>query len=540
MRRMFAKLRVSNGSLVIYCVSFGMVPLLASCGGGSSGPPPQQDFSVSVSPSATSMIVGTISPPAVITVAGQNGFTGQVSIHISGLPAGATSSPATPFTVSTSGSQPVVLFIPPATQTGTLSLQFEATSGIHFHSAPLTLTVMPVSDTVGLQEVPGQVAVGTIEIQGLSAGTFNPTSWQQNILNWVPDVRTPMLAARTTGPYQNIYAPWPLEQVDGWRLFYGGFDGQDVPYDQIYSRRTTDFLSFGSPDHIISNGAFLNVNNVNVQQLSDGSLHMISTGGQAANSGIGDKPVYFSSPDGITWNGTPEPYSAQLTDVISIQGYAPFNSDNFNGANVLLNDNGTWVLYFKDWSQFDTTYRATAVTLPNFQFQGVALKSNDFVQDVKKITVSGQSWYLMGLVEADPKLSIFYSLSKDPANFPSQQTLFNHLYALDTNIVAMSFVTRGSQVLGVLYGADQGTPSGDLTGNAIFGRWLQKKVVITNALGLQYFAQGSYGPDRQWFQGSSSGTLEGTMVVYAEDGITPLGNSLVTLAAGKSYSLVLQ
>src|SRR6266481_2580342 len=127
MRRMRAKLRVSKGSLVIYCVSFGMVPLLASCGGGSSGPPPQQDFSVSVTPSATSMIVGTVSPPVVITVAGQNGFTGQVSIEISGLPPGATSSPVTPFKVSTSGNQQVVLFIPPTTQTGTLSLQFEAT-----------------------------------------------------------------------------------------------------------------------------------------------------------------------------------------------------------------------------------------------------------------------------------------------------------------------------------------------------------------------------------------------------------------------------
>ena len=52
---------------------------------------------------------------------------------------------------------------------------------------------------------------------------------------------------------------------------------------------------------------------------------------------------------GITWNGTPEPYAAQLTDVIDIQGYAAFDSGNFNGANVLLRDNGTWVLYFSDW-----------------------------------------------------------------------------------------------------------------------------------------------------------------------------------------------
>src|ERR1700756_2428450 len=124
----------------------------------------------------------------------------------------------------------------------------------------------------------------------------------------------------------------------GWRLFYGGWDGQDVPFDQIYSVTTTDFLDFANRDHVIANGEFLNVNNVNVQQLPDGSLHMICTGGQAANSG-GDKPLYFSSPDGTTWNGTPEPYSALLTDVISIQGYDPFSSGNFNGANVLFKDN---------------------------------------------------------------------------------------------------------------------------------------------------------------------------------------------------------
>src|SRR3984893_15393811 len=501
----------------------------ASCGGGANTSPP---------PPALSIITTSLPDGFVM-------FAYSQSIQSSGGVA--------PFTWSvSSGNLPHNLAVG---NSSTNSVRISGTPDIVQPTATFTIRVtdansqsttrsysIGISDVASaqLQEVPGQVPADTVEIQGVSAGSFNPNYWQQNTLNWVPDTRTPMFTPLTTGPYRNVYAPWPLEQAAGWRMFYGGWDGTDTPFDQINSVTTTDFLSFNNRDHVIGNGAFLNVNNVNVEQLSDGSLHMICTGGQAANSGIGDKPVYFSSPDGVTWNGTPEPYSAQLTDVINIQGYAPFNSDNFNGANVLLNDNGTWVLYFKDWSQFDTTYRATAVTLPNFQFQVAALKSNDFVQDVKKITVSGQSWYLMGLVEADPKLSIFYSLSKDPANFPSQQTLFNHLYPLDTNIVAMSFVTRGSQVLGVLYGADQGTPSGDLTGNAIFGRWLQKKVVITNALGLQYFAQGSYGPDRQWFQGSSSGTLEGTMVVYAEDGITPLGSSLVTLTAAKSYSLVLQ
>ena len=511
---------------------------LVGCGGGSpSGPPPPPDFSLSVTPSALSMTVGTISPPAVINVAGQNGFSGQVSIAISGLPPGATSSPPAPFTVPVFRNQQVTLFIPPTAQTGALSIQFAATGGRQSHSAPLTLTVVPVSDTAQLREVPGQVPPGYIEIQGVSAGDFNLTYWQQNTLNWVPDVRAPMLAAQTTGPYQNIYAPWPLEQADGWRLFYGGWDGQDVPFDQIYSVITSDFISFANRDHVIANGAFLNVNNVNVQRLPDGSLHIICTGGQPGNSGVGDKPVYFTSPDGFTWNGTPEPYYAQLTDVITIQGYGPFSSGNFNGANVLLRDGGTWTLYFKDWNDFGTTYRATADTLPSFQLQGVALKTNDFVNDVKKLTADGQNWYLMGLVGADPKQSIFFSLSNDGITFDAQRLLFRNLSAQDLYIVAVGFVTRGNQVLGALYGAGAVE---SLDQNRIFARWLQKRVVLTDSSGVQYFPQGSYGPDRQLFQAPASGLLEGTMVVYAEDGITPLGSSLVALTAGKSYSLVLR
>jgi hypothetical protein len=522
-------------SIVLGAVGYLAAMTTSGCGGGgSSGPPPPQDFSLSVSPSTISMTVGTISPPAVITVAGQNGFSGQVSISVTGLPAGATTSPAAPFTVSAFGSQQVSLFIPPTTPTGSLSIGLNATSGSLSHSAGLNVTVTPVSGTAVLQDASGQVAAGTIEIQGLSAGTFNPDYWQKNTLNWVPDMRMPMLAPQSTGPYQNIYAPWPLEQAGGWRLFYGGWDGQDVPFDQIFSVTTSDFRTFASHDHIISNGDFLNVNNVNVQQLPDGSLHMICTGGSPPGS-PGDKPVYFSSPDGVTWNGSTEPYSARLTDIITIQGYALFSSGNFNGANVLLRDNGAWVLYFTDWrNDPHTTYRATASTLPNFQLQGVALKTDHGVNDVKKFTVNGAGWYLMGLGFNDQSLR--YSLSNDGVSFGSEQTLFNHLSAQDLYMVALGFVTRGDEVLGVLYGA---SAVQTLDQNRIFARWLQKKVVITDSSGVQYFAQGGYGPDRQWFQAPTSGTLEGTMVVYAEDGVTPLGSSLVTLTPGKAYTLVL-
>src|SRR5216684_6461692 len=55
---------------------------------------------------------------------------------------------------------------------------------------------LPVAE---LQEVSGNVPAGYIEIQGVSAGTFNPSYWQNDTLNWVPDVRAPLLPPQATG-----------------------------------------------------------------------------------------------------------------------------------------------------------------------------------------------------------------------------------------------------------------------------------------------------------------------------------------------------
>ena len=82
----------------------------------------------------------------------------------------------------------------------------------------------------------GSAPAGIIEIQELSAGSFNPASWQRNTLNWVPDVRMPMLTPLTGGPWQNIYAPWALEQTTGWRMFYGGWDGTATSNDRARRR----------------------------------------------------------------------------------------------------------------------------------------------------------------------------------------------------------------------------------------------------------------------------------------------------------------
>lgn len=127
--------------LVIFGLEAAVLVLFTGCGGGPSAPQP--DFSFSVAPSALPATVGTTSPPAAVAVVGQNGFTGTVTVAISGLPQGATSSPASPFTVFPGAIQQVTFSIPASAATGDVSVQFAASGGGLSKNALLTLKVMP-------------------------------------------------------------------------------------------------------------------------------------------------------------------------------------------------------------------------------------------------------------------------------------------------------------------------------------------------------------------------------------------------------------
>src|SRR5437879_5170197 len=234
---------------------FLLATIVSGCGGGESSAPPPPNLSISTASLADGMVMFPYSQTIQAT-GGVAPFTWNVS---------SGSLPHNLVVENSSTSSAVISGTPDTAQTARFTNEVKDSAG----QMTTKLYSLNINNArlAQLQPASGQVPAGIIEIQGLSAGPFNPVYWQQDALNWVPDVRMPMFAAQTTGAYQNIYAPWPLEQPNGWRMFYGGWDGQDVPFDQIYSTTTGDFLTFGIRDHVIANGAFLNVNNVNVQQL---------------------------------------------------------------------------------------------------------------------------------------------------------------------------------------------------------------------------------------------------------------------------------
>src|SRR5712672_4811450 len=87
--------------------------LLTGCGSSNqSAQSATQDFAIAVSPSSVTQQAGGAAATFTISVTGQNGFTGPVSISLSGLPAASATSPASAFTIAAGASQTLTLSVP--------------------------------------------------------------------------------------------------------------------------------------------------------------------------------------------------------------------------------------------------------------------------------------------------------------------------------------------------------------------------------------------------------------------------------------------
>jgi hypothetical protein len=115
------------------------------CGGGGGGgtqpPPPQPDFTIGLSTTTVNITQGSSSAPVSVTVTGLNGFSGSVQVTLSGVPAGVTSNPASPFSVSTGQAASVIIGASPNAATGQFNMSAKASSGSLSHSAPFSLTI---------------------------------------------------------------------------------------------------------------------------------------------------------------------------------------------------------------------------------------------------------------------------------------------------------------------------------------------------------------------------------------------------------------
>lgn len=117
----------------------------ASCGGGPTlsiqPPPPVPDFSIGFSANSVSVQQGGTSSPVNLSVTPLNGFTGTVQVTLTALPAGVTSSPASPFNVSSGASTPLIFGAAANAGTGTFTVSAQGSSGALSHSSSVGLSI---------------------------------------------------------------------------------------------------------------------------------------------------------------------------------------------------------------------------------------------------------------------------------------------------------------------------------------------------------------------------------------------------------------
>jgi Domain of unknown function (DUF1929)/PKD domain len=101
---------------------------------------PAPDFNISAAPSSQ-IVVQTTSTTFSVTISSANGFSGTVSLNVSGLPSNATASFSDPF-VTGSGSSTLTVTPAISTPPGTYTLTITGTSGGLSHSVNVTLTVI--------------------------------------------------------------------------------------------------------------------------------------------------------------------------------------------------------------------------------------------------------------------------------------------------------------------------------------------------------------------------------------------------------------
>jgi hypothetical protein len=103
---------------------------------------PLTDFSIAALPSTVTVNAGGSSSAFAVSITGQNGFTDPVVVTLAGLPPGAMTSPASPFSVAPGSSQTVDLSVPSTVFAGNFTLTASGTSAALTHSIDLPLTVL--------------------------------------------------------------------------------------------------------------------------------------------------------------------------------------------------------------------------------------------------------------------------------------------------------------------------------------------------------------------------------------------------------------
>ena len=171
---------LTNTSIAMLLAHLALLACLSGCSSGTqTGPLP--DFTLSVTSASLSVQPGA-SVSASLLATGENGFTSQVNVQVSGLPAGVSVSPS-PITLTPGTTQQITLSASSSATPSSATLTFTGTSGTLTHTTQAALAITKPAD-FSLSASPGTVTIqsGTSSSATLSATSTNGFSSQINVV----------------------------------------------------------------------------------------------------------------------------------------------------------------------------------------------------------------------------------------------------------------------------------------------------------------------------------------------------------------------
>ena len=111
------------------------------------------DFSILISPSGLSVMPGAATTPLVASVSAIGGFSGNVSIGVTGLPSGVTTTPGGSFSLAAGGNQQITVSVAGSVANGSYPIVLTGTSGTLTHTVNFMLTVSTITLAQTFQHV---------------------------------------------------------------------------------------------------------------------------------------------------------------------------------------------------------------------------------------------------------------------------------------------------------------------------------------------------------------------------------------------------
>ena len=274
------------------------------------------DFTVSATPSTASVSQGS-STPYTVNVGALNGFSGSVSLSVSGLPSGATAS-FNPTSIGGGASSTLTVTTAATTPTGSPTLTITGTSGSLSHSTTVTLTVTTGGSSsakvISIDFVGSGTAMGSSEVAGVVAkSNWNDATGASS--------SSPLGLVNETGSATTATVSWQSDNV--WSLPISDQPGN--------VRMMEGYLDNGSGDTttVTVSGLPPNTNGYSVYVYADGD----NTVGTNSASRTG---IYQISGTGITTT------SISLTDPANTNFSGTFTqANNSNGNYVVFTINST-------------------------------------------------------------------------------------------------------------------------------------------------------------------------------------------------------